>query len=446
MTFRVFVPLCVLFFSFLYFSLLNRAEVAFFYGSARSVNLPLATLLMAAFVAGAAGLAVVNLFGSLGDLLSGIDESLARWKTARARSGFARARELADRGAGPEALARLDKVLAAEPNNYDALMLKGDLLRKTGPSAALGPHSLALAQKRTGPEAVLAVAGDYRAMGNIPAAMRCLALARGRSPENFALADALSSLHLETGDFAGAATLLKAFVETAKEDGPREAAKARLAEAATLGAEAMLAEGNADGALEQCALALSAAPDFLPAALLSARALALKGDAGASVERLRGIYGSTRNPAALVALDAAVHAASGPAESARVVAAAAPNDPLASLLAALRMMDANDADGALRAMDKLPADVASLPVCLLAKEVLRLNAGAGPDTREIADIRTDLARERENMFRYRCGGCGADHASFFGQCPSCGAWNAAALFIDGLSPTALRARNFPFSR
>ncbi len=434
--FRLFFPLLLIFAAFLHFSLLNPGDAEFVWAPGRAVRLPAIVLWMAAFFLGAAALAAVNFLKGTGEAFDALEARLRGWKVRRIEHGLIGARLKAEQGMAARALDMLEKLLDQQPRHYEALLLKGDVLRGLGRHAeALGAHSLALSLRPAAREAALHIKDDYKAAGDWDAAHGLLERMRERWPDDAAVLADMRGVNLARGDFRRALLAQKELLARADEKA-RPAEQAALAEITLLHGEQLMADGKPDEAREQFSAAARLQPDFLAARMLLAESLDALGLHDEAEAVLLKEFRATRNIIPLLRLAAKARAAGGAAKELEIVniaVAAAPEEKLLPLMTAVLEIENRLFDAARNRIATLDAAVATLPMAAVAKGLLELHAAPAPDDAAIAALEHALKSERAALVQYRCQACGVPEPEYFHQCPSCGAWNAAAPHIERYS-------------
>lgn len=432
--FRLFFPLLLVFAAFLHLSLLNPGDTELVWARGYTVRLPVIVLLMAFFFLGAAALSAVNFLKGAGEAFDALEARLRGWKVRRIESGLIDVRLKARQGMTARALETLEKLLEDHPRHYEALLLKGDVLRGLGRHAeALGAHSLALSLRPAAREAALRIKDDYKAAGNWDAAHDLLERMRERWPNDMEVLADMREVNLARGDFRLALLAQKELLAGADEN-TRVAGQVKMAEIALLYGERLMADGKPEAAREQFAAAALIQPDFLAARMLLAGSLAALQLPQEAEAALMKEFRRTRNLIPLLRLAAMARATGGAVKELETVERgieAAPEEKLLPLIAAVLEIENRLFDPARGRIVNLDAAVAALPMAAVAKGLLELHAAAAPDDAAIATLERALALEWAAFIKYRCQACGVPEADYFPQCPSCGAWNAAALHIEG---------------
>ena len=432
--FRLFLPLLLIFAVFLHLSLLNPGDIGFFWARGHAVQLPVIALLMIAFFLGAVALSAVNFLKGAGEVFDGLESRLRGWKVRRIESSFIGARLKAEQGMAARALDMLERVLEEQPRHYEALLLKGDVLRRLGRHAeALGAHSLALSLRPAEREAAIRIKDDYKAAGDWAAAHRILERMRERWPGDMAALSDMREVNIARGDFRRAVLAQKELLAAA-DDAIRTAEQVKMAEVLLLHGERLMTDGKPDEAREQFNTAARLQPDFLAARMLLVESLAAMQLHDEAERALMKEFHETRNMIPLLRLAGMVRAAAGAAKELGLVlhaAETAPENKLLPLIAAVLEIGNGQFASAQSRLAALDAAVAALPVAAVAKGLVELHAAAAPDPAAIASLEKALEGEWAAFVKYRCEACGALEAHYFPQCPSCGAWNAATLHIEG---------------
>lgn len=372
MAFRVFLPLLLIFFLFLYVAIFNPGEARFFFAQDRFVELPYVALVMLSFMAGALSLSLVHFFKGLGELINDFSNLLRRIRAKRVEARLIKARRLALDGDLAKSLAALEKILRKNPNNFDALVAKGWVCRKAGRfDDALRAHSLALSEKPADAEVIRQIAEDYRSAGNHEAAYRMMERSATEGASNIDQLCERRDFCLQSGRLERAAELQDEILSLASDETGRRAAGLKLAEIQSLLGEQLSAEGRHEHARARFESALKNVPDFIPAGVLLGDALVALGKRAEAEEHFKKMFFQTGS------------------------------------LLPLIMMEKHGLGGAgiyqwgLENNSSGKADVGSLS---------KLAAGS-------------------KAAGYRCTVCNAVENDYLPQCPSCGAWNAVAAAV-----------------
>ncbi len=374
MAFRLFVPLLLIFFLFLYAAILNPGEVRFFYAPGSSLSIPYIGLVMASFLAGTLSLSLVYFFKGVGDLINDFAAMLRRWRSARMEISLVKAGVRAGQGNLDKAMRMVEKVILQKPEHFDAIMLRGDILHKMGRAKdALVAHSLALSIRPADIIAILRIKDDYRASGNLAAAYRLLEQVRGRDMHDAAILAEMRDISLMSGEFHRATVLQKEILALADSPVSAKAEQVKLAEVYCLYGEQLMAEGKFDLARENFLMASKVEPDYISAAMLLCDALLGLSLRAEAEELLKNLF---RNTGSLI--------------------------PLPKLAAI-------SADGS---------------------EAVYAWAAHTRDRVAVEPLAKALGSGKENLVHYRCEACDAQEGSYFPQCPSCGGWNTAIVAVE----------------
>jgi lipopolysaccharide biosynthesis regulator YciM len=379
MAFRVFLPLFLIFFLFLYVALFNPGDAKFFYAQDRFVELPYVALVMLSFLAGALSLSLIHFFKGAGELINDFSNGLRRMRARRLESSFIKARRLALDGELGKAAATLEKILKKKPGHFNALVLKGSICRRTGRfEDALRAHSLALSERPADTEVIRQIGEDYRAAGNLEAAYRML---ERTSADAQPSADTLierRDLSLQAGRLDRAESIQKEIVSLVADEAGRKAGQVRLAEIQCLVGEQLVAERKLEDALFSFQAALKSAPDFVPAKILFGDVLVSLGRLAEAEEHFKRMFLQT-----------------------------------GSLLPLLRIIKHGIGGGG----------------AWLYGWALEHGSLVKADEAALRKLETWARSGAETTVNYRCGVCNSVEQDYFPQCPSCGAWNAVSATI-----------------
>ncbi|MBI3581875.1 MAG: tetratricopeptide repeat protein [Nitrospinae bacterium] len=377
MAFRILLPLILILIFFLYVALYNVGAVRFFFAQGRSMELPLVVVVMVSFLAGALSLSLVQFFKAVGEVVNDLSNLFRRSRAARLESSFIKARGLAANGDPDRAVQRLDAILHKKPGHFDALMLKGSLLRKTGRfEEALRSHSLALSERPADAGAIREIAEDYREAGDVGSACGMLKRLIAVGAHGLDLISEIRDLNIQAGRFARAESAQREALSLITDEDGRRAGHAKLAEVLCLAGEQLSAEGKNAEALARFVEAVNAAPDFVPAKIMMGDALAALGRSAEAEEHFKEMFFKT-----------------------------------GSLLPLLRMVKHGLGgegfyDWVVESANSARADAAAAGKIAYA-------------ARSGGDLGVD----------YRCAACNAVEADYFAQCLSCGAWSSCYAVV-----------------
>ncbi|MBI5178322.1 MAG: hypothetical protein HZA04_03580 [Nitrospinae bacterium] len=378
MAFRLFLPLFFIFFAFLYIALLNPGTVEFQYAPGHTVALPHVALVMFAFLAGTLSLSLVYFFKGVGDVANDMANMFRRLRAARIEGSLLKARQKAGQGQMDKAMRLLENIISKKPGLFEAHLLHGEVLRKTGRAReALRAHSQALALDPANLGAIIQIKEDYMALGEHEAAYRLLEQVRGRMPEDHAVLAEMRDVSVQLGEFHRAAVLQREILSLTADAVSQKAEQVKMAETYCLFAEQLLADGRFDAARDQLDMALKVEPDFVCAAMLLASALqglSRHDEAGAVLRRQ---FERTHSPVALLKL---------------------------------AQMDPGNRE-----------------------ELFARARGIAPEEKGLEPVL--IALENARGLRYRCAACDAVENSYFPQCPSCGNWNTANAAVEEPVPS-----------
>jgi tetratricopeptide (TPR) repeat protein len=274
MAFRVFLPLFLIFFLFLYVAVSNPGNIKFFYAQGLFLEVPYVAVVMVSFLAGALSLSLVHFFKGAGELINDFSNRLRRIRARRLESFVVKARRLALDGEFEKAEDALDKILRKRPGHFDALVLKGSVCRRMGRfDEALRAHSLALSEKPADIEVIRQIGEDYRAAGRLEGAYRMLERTASVAQPGAELLSELREVCLQTARLDRAASIQREILSLAEDEAGRKAGRLKMAEIQCLMGEQFAAYGKREEALTRFEAALKSEPDFVPAKILFATRL-----------------------------------------------------------------------------------------------------------------------------------------------------------------------------
>lgn len=304
MAFRLFLPLVIIFFAFLYAAVFNPGEVVFRYAPGSSVKIPIVALIMASFLAGVLSLSLVQFFRLVGEGINNFSNMLKRVAASRLESAFVKANRTALDGDLEKAEKLLDRILGRKPGHVEALMLKGDICRKTGRfDEAIRAHSHALSERPSDLEIIAQIAEDYLAGGNPAGALRIFDKIASRTSPTVELLSKQRDVCIQLGDISRARLLQNGVLSLVMDEAGRKAGQEKMAQILCLLGEQFLADGKQDEALTSFENAVEVRPDFVPARMLLGDALVRKGRTGEAEDCFRRVFLETGSAAPLIRLE-----------------------------------------------------------------------------------------------------------------------------------------------
>lgn len=429
MIFRLFVPLTLVFVFFLYLAYLNPGSVTFVYAPGRFINVPAVILVMLSFLAGAIALTALGLLKSFGVYLLGLRGRFRRFKVKRLEKRISNARENARRGKQSKALKNLKKALSSDPKNFDALMLKGNLLRETGDNKkALESHSLALAHRPSDVSATLQLKEDYLAAGQLDSAYRLLEQARGSRPKDVAILTDMRDIKEKLNDFKSAIVLQKEILKKLVSGAPeQEAQTQKMAQLYCLRAEHLIGGKKLQEAKRELEKACKVMPGFLPASMMLGDIAVEQGNIRKAEAVMQKEFRLTRSLLPLRKLEQS-YRLSGMEQKIeqmyRQARTIAPENNMLILFIAMAQIEKLDFSGALRTLQDADYELKQLAVYNLMAGVAESSVSdSGAPSGDY--FQKAMEREWSSFMRCRCSACRFHKVGYFHVCPECGNWNSA---------------------
>jgi lipopolysaccharide biosynthesis regulator YciM len=432
MIFRLIVPLIIAFSFFLFLGFLNPGYLTFFYAPGRSVDIPYIALLLIASFTGAAALTLFYVINSFENLLGGIRDGWIRWRGERRLADDARDRM--SEGEPAKALRKIEKVLSGDPRNFDALLLKGNLLRDLGRhKEALEVHSLALAYRPSDRNAVVQLKEDYRKAGRLDAAYRVFERVREKSPRDIGIMSSMRELAEEMGDIKRSIVLQTEIVKNIKGKEETASAREKLAALHSLNASRLGDKGETDEALNELEKAGKVMPGFLPSVMMSADIYEQEGDLVQAERLLRKGFKRTLSITILVRLESILcksgreHEVEDLYRVGMDAMGRMPDSDKLLIFVALAQIESGDMVSAEGTLNRAKESFSDTTIYNLARGIIEvMDKGKNFP----AWFHKALETESSRFLRYRCGLCGNRSDEYFSSCGACGEWNRAIPEFD----------------
>jgi lipopolysaccharide biosynthesis regulator YciM/uncharacterized integral membrane protein len=429
MAFRIFLPLFFIFFLFLYVAIFNPGDVKFYYAAGKFVNLPYVAVVMLSFLAGALSLSLIHFFKGVAELVNDLSNFIKQVGVSRIESKFTKARRLEADGKTESAIDLLEKILYKKPGHFGALLLKGSLLRKMGNvEEALRSHSLALAERPADMDAIRQIEEDYRAGGRLDAAYGMLGRLASVSKPSVELLAEMRDINIKLGEMTRAVSLQKRILTLTPDEAGARAAKIKMAEMYCLYGEQLSAEGNVDDAVANYDLALNAIPDFMPARILNADALAKAGRKDESESQLKKTFEVTGSLIPLLRLE---ERGAGGEALYRWAIAAKPEEKILWLFIILTKLKEKDYTGAKSAIVEAGESLSDIPAFNLSSALAEIASSGKVEPERLAKMENAWVESSKALVKFKCGACNVEEDEYLPQCPSCASWNAATVVIQG---------------
>jgi len=407
-----------------YLASLNTARVRVALAADWGWDVPLAALVVGAFLVGAALALMLGLVRDLGRSF----RSHQRERQARRAEGLGELyhrgvdAQLSDRAA--DARLAYEELLRREPDHAQAHARLGELARERGDARAALVHDLDALRDEERPELMLAAAEDYRRMGRPDEAAALLERLVARDHDHEAALRALRDLSVAEGWWQRALQPQERILALAAGDRPKE--QATLAGIQYEVGRTLLAEGQIQPAIGRFREALRSQADFLPAAVALGDAHVKAGDSREALRvweravetqpvlpllaRLEQVYRAEGRPTRMIALH-------------QEASARAPESvPLAFALGRV-YFELAMLDEAADQFQKVEVRAPDLPGLHAFLGAIFERHGQTPEAFE--EYRRALTLTGAFGWPYHCAACGAEHATWVDRCPSCRSWNTS---------------------
>ncbi len=432
MAFRILIPLGLGGCLFLYLGYLNPFDVSFAYAPGRSLELSFTILVLLSSFVGAFTLGIFYSFSSLDDYFAQWGRRSRSRQRIRNQKLLREADDLFNDEEFKKALRALDKILSTEPKNLEALLLKGDILRREGRlKEALEAHSIAMAFHPADLKPVVRLKEDYLSGGLFDAAYKMLERIREKRPKDTGILTGMREIAEKTRDFKRAVVLQKEIVKYTSNTPSAQAEKQKLAELLCKNAESMLEKGDDSSAKRELQTARKIYPDFLPATMMLGSVFLKETRVKEAEKVFKKEFGRTNSIPILQKLEQ-VYRETGREENVeklyRWALTVVNGTPLSKYIFPFiftSMIENGDFAGAEETLAEVEKHFGETAFYSLALGVLRLGTSDGNSEAATA-LKKALQIERSEFVRYQCGRCGHLEGDYFAACPACGAWNSAA--------------------
>ncbi|MDH5542841.1 MAG: tetratricopeptide repeat protein [Nitrospinota bacterium] len=443
MAFRLLTPLLLAFSFFLYLGYLNPSNLSFAYAPDKTINLPFVVVLLIAFFSGALSFAIFNAFFYIGQYLDLLSERYSLFRKGRSERKVRDAIEKMEGGRNAKALKSVEKALAIDPGNFEALMLKGNILRDEGKfKDAVEIHSLALAQRPKDKEAIIQLNRDYAKARRPDAAYRILERARVLHPDDTEIMENMRDLAETMGDLKRSIVLQKETIKRLKNKEATAKGQEVLATLHCKHALELLRKRDSVKAEDELVMAGRVSPGFLPAAVLLAN-IAVESSRPDDAEKLlRREFKRTHSIALLRKLET-VFMNEGMKENAVDLYRWAmgnmgetPASKRLLIFLAMAQIKSGDHIGADGTLNRASKEFESAAIYNLARGVVEISLLPETDKSEKVYVvyerfKKALHAEWDSYLRYICGSCGWNDGEYFIYCPKCRTWNSAVPKVDG---------------
>ena len=407
-----------------YFASLNTARVSIAVAADWAWEVPLAALVVGAFLAGAVLALLLGLVRDLGR--SYRDHQRAR-EARRAESlgdVYHRGVDAQLSGRADAAVQIYEELLKREPGHAQAHARLGEIALERGDAKGALVHHLDALRGEERPELVLAAAEDFRRTGRPGEAAALLERLLARDHDHAAALHALRDVAAAQGQWQRALGAQERIV--ALGSGERHPEQAMLAGIQYELGRALLAEGQVQPAIARFRDALRSQPDFVPAIISLGDAHTAAGDNREALRvweravevhpelpllaRLEQAYRAEGRPTRMIAL---YQAASARAPESVPLAFA-----LGRVYFELAMLD--EAADQFQKVEVREPNLPGLHAVLGAIFERR-----GQTAEAFEEYRRALTLDGAFDWPYRCSACGAEHGRWIDRCPSCRGWNTS---------------------
>jgi lipopolysaccharide biosynthesis regulator YciM len=405
-----------------YLASLNTARVRVFLGAGGDWEIPLAALVVGAFLAGVVLALLLFLIRDLGRSLrlrggareashaDGLDELYLRGMEAQLS------------GQVTEAALAYEELLRRDPDRAQAHARLAELARGRGDFRGALVHDLHALRSEESPELVLAAAADYRRTGRPDEAAALLEGILSRRRHHPAALRALRDVRVEEGQWSRALEVQEQIVDLGGGDGQEQVMLAGIQY--ELG-RALLEEGQVQSAIGRFRQALRARADFTPATIALGDAHLKSGESREAL-RVWERAAETRPVLPLLArLERAYRAEGRPTRMIALYQEASARDPESLPLAfalgrvyfELAMLDE-----AAEQFQKVEVRAPDLPG--LHAFLGTIFERHGQTSEAFEEYRRALMLGGALAWPYHCSACGAEHRTWVDRCPSCRSWNS----------------------
>jgi lipopolysaccharide assembly protein B len=407
-----------------YLASLNTARVSIAVAADWAWEVPLAALVVGAFLAGAVLALILGLVRDLGRSYRDYQRAREARRAESLGDVYHRGVDAQLSGRADAALQIYEELLKRDPGHAQAHARLGELALERGDAKGALVHHLDALRGEERPELVLAAAEDFRRTGRPGEAAALLERLLARDHDHVAALRALRDLAVNEGQWQRALGPQERIV--ALGSGERRQEQAMLAGIQYELGRAFLAEGQAQPAIARFREALRSQSDFVPAAVALGDAHVAAGDSREALRaweravethpelpllaRLEQAYRIEGRPTRMIALYQAA--------SARVPESVPLAFALGRVYFELAMLD--EAADQFQKVEVREPNLPGLHAVLGAIFERR-----GQTAEAFEEYRRALTLSGAFDWPYRCGACGAEHGRWIDRCPSCRGWNTS---------------------
>ena len=408
-----------------YLASLNSSGVRVTLGAGIAYDLPLMAVVLGAFFLGATLGIVLSTFKDLGRAYRDYRRSQLARRTETVAETYRHAVEAQLAGKSDEAIRAYEEVRRLDPGHATASIRLSELSRQGGNTLAALNHSLDALRAEERVETLLAAARDLETLGRGDEAIQMYQRAVARDRDHVAALRGVRNIAAEQQRWAEVLSAQERLVRVVPRE-ERTAEDAWLAGAQYEMGRALLAEGDAQGAIGRFRDALRTRPDFQPAALTLGDAHVVAGDTREALRiweraiekqpispllsRLEHDYRSDGRPAKLLSVY-------------REAEARHPDNLEVALGLGRVYFELAMLDEAAEQFQKLEVRAPDLPAIHAYLGAIFERHG---QTREAFEAYRRALRFPEGFeWRHHCVACGATQPAWFDRCPSCRSWNTS---------------------
>jgi lipopolysaccharide biosynthesis regulator YciM len=407
-----------------YLASLNTARVSIAVGADWAWEVPLAALVVGAFLAGAVLALLLGLVRDLGRSYRDYQRAREARRAESLGDVYHRGVDAQLSGRADAALQIYEELLKRDPGHAQAHARLGELALERGDAKGALVHHLGALRGEERPELVLAAAEDFRRTGRPEEAAALLERLLARDHDHVAALRALRDLAVAEGQWQRALGAQERIV--ALGSGERRPEQAMLAGIQYELGRALLAAGQVQPAIARFRDALRSQSDFVPAIISLGDAHRAAGDSREALRvwerageihpelpllaRLEQAYRIEGRPTRMIAL---YQAASARAPESVPLAFA-----LGRVYFELAMLD--EAADQFQKVEVREPNLPGLHAVLGAIFERR-----GQTAEAFEEYRRALTLSGAFDWPYRCSACGAEHGRWIDRCPACRGWNTS---------------------
>ena len=407
-----------------YLASLNTARVRAAVAADWAWEVPLAALVVGAFLAGAVLALLLGLVRDLGRSYRDYQRTREARRAESLGDVYHRGVDAQLSGRADAALQIYEELLKRDPGHAQAHARLGELALERGDAKGALVHHLDALRGEERPELVLAAAEDFRRTGRPGEAAALLERLLAQDHDHVAALHALRDLAVNEGQWQQALGAQERIV--ALGSGERRQVQAMLAGIQYELGRALLAEGQAQPAIARFREALRSQSDFVPAVVALGDAHVAAGDSREALRaweravethpelpllaRLEQAYRIEGRPTRMIALYQAA--------SARVPESVPLAFALGRVYFELAMLDE-----AADQFQKVEVREPNLPG--LHAVLGGIFERRGQTAEAFEEYRRALTLSGAFDWPYHCGACEAEHATWVDRCPSCRRWNTS---------------------